>query len=453
MLQEKLYELKHWKGVIHTTWNPKGPGVIRLHMIPPKFSWTKKAPAIVIINGMEIVPLYESWAIMLTALIEQINEREGKEIDEREMQVILAATFREVRKVYGGIPTEMLEEDLFQMTDAFEKIARGEKPDIDIDAISIGEYAPNMTAPHRMDLMISAMEKEGHWHCNQKCVHCYAAGQHQSNVQELTTEEWKTIIKKCKEAKICQLTFTGGEPTMREDLVELVEASRWFMTRLNTNGILMTKELAEDLMKADLDSVQITFYSSDKEIHNQLVGGDHYDQTVAGIKNALAAGLNVSVNTPLCTANKDYAKTLEFLHELGVTYVTCSSLIVTGNATEDASIRMQLSSEELTDLLKNATDYVYANGMEIDFTSPGWLEESVLRSMGLNVPSCGACLSNMAIAPNGSVVPCQSWLDGTDLGNLLTTDWKKIWNHPTCIKRREFSAKMLEVCPLREKEV
>lgn len=453
MLQEKLYELKHWKGVIHTTWNPKGPGVIRLHMIPPKFSWTKKAPAIVIINGMEIVPLYESWAIMLTALIEQINEREGKEIDEREMQVILAATFREVRKVYGGIPTEMLEEDLFQMTDAFEKIARGEKPDIDIDAISIGEYAPNMTAPHRMDLMISAMEKEGHWHCNQKCVHCYAAGQHQSNVQELTTEEWKTIIKKCKEAKICQLTFTGGEPTMREDLVELVEASRWFMTRLNTNGILMTKELAEDLMKADLDSVQITFYSSDKEIHNQLVGGDHYDQTVAGIKNALAAGLNVSVNTPLCTANKDYAKTLEFLHELGVTYVTCSSLIVTGNATEDASIRMQLSTEELTDLLKNATDYVYANGMEIDFTSPGWLEESVLRSMGLNVPSCGACLSNMAIAPNGSVVPCQSWLDGTDLGNLLTTDWKKIWNHPTCIKRREFSAKMLEVCPLREKEV
>lgn len=453
MLQEKLYELKHWKGVIHTTWNPKGPGVIRLHMIPPKFSWTKKAPAIVIINGMEIVPLYESWAIMLTALIEQINEREGKEIDEREMQVILAATFREVRKVYGGIPTEMLEEDLFQMTDAFEKIAHGEKPDIDIDAISIGEYAPNMTAPHRMDLMISAMEKEGHWHCNQKCVHCYAAGQHQSNVQELTTEEWKTIIKKCKEAKICQLTFTGGEPTMREDLVELVEASRWFMTRLNTNGILMTKELAEDLMKADLDSVQITFYSSDKEIHNQLVGGDHYDQTVAGIKNALAAGLNVSVNTPLCTANKDYAKTLEFLHELGVTYVTCSSLIVTGNATEDASIRMQLSTEELTDLLKNATDYVYANGMEIDFTSPGWLEESVLRSMGLNVPSCGACLSNMAIAPNGSVVPCQSWLDGTDLGNLLTTDWKKIWNHPTCIKRREFSAKMLEVCPLREKEV
>ena len=51
MLREKLYERRHWKGVIHTTWNPDGPGVIRLHMIPPKFHWFRKAPSLVIING------------------------------------------------------------------------------------------------------------------------------------------------------------------------------------------------------------------------------------------------------------------------------------------------------------------------------------------------------------------------------------------------------------------
>ena len=76
-----------------------------------------------------------------------------------------------------------------------------------------------MSAPHRMDLMISSMEKDGNWNCNQKCVHCYAAGQKQGNQKELTTAEWKKIIDTCRAVCIPQITFTGGEPTMRKDLV------------------------------------------------------------------------------------------------------------------------------------------------------------------------------------------------------------------------------------------
>lgn len=449
MLKEKCYERKNWKGVIHTTWNPKGPGVIRLHMIPPKFSWIKHEPALVIVNGMEIVPLYESWAILFTALVNRINEFDGVEIGEEDMEQILAGTIHEVRAVYGNVKEEVLLNDLYLMTDTFEKIARGENPEIEIEALSIGQYAPNMTAPHRMDLMISAMEKEGHWNCNQKCVHCYAAGEPQGKVGELTTEEWKTIIARCRKEKICQLTFTGGEPTLRSDLVELVEASKWFVTRLNTNGILMTEPLAKELYDASLDSVQVTFYSANKEIHNELVGGDHFDQTVAGIRNALKAGLNVSVNTPLCSLNRDYVETLRFLKDLGVTYVTCSGLIVTGNARTDGSKKLQLTSAEMEELLANASDYVFAHGMEMDFTSPGWVTEEFLRAHKINVPSCGACLSNMAIAPDGTVVPCQSWLKDEGLGNMLRDKWKTIWNHKTCVERRKFSAKMLQKCPLR----
>ena len=48
--------------------------------------------------------------------------------------------------------------------------------------------------------------------------------------------------------------------------------------------------------------------------------------------SVIAAGLNVSTNTPLCTLNEDYIKTLEFIKDLGVTYATCSGLIITGNA-------------------------------------------------------------------------------------------------------------------------
>ena len=88
--------------------------------------------------------------------------------------------------------------------------------------------------------------------------------------------------------------------------------------------------------------------------------------------------------------------------------------------------------------------------MEIDFTSPGLIEADKLDQLGMNVPMCGACLSNMAIAPDGSVVPCQSWL-GADapLGNILSDPFKRIWNHPQCRRLRNMSEKQALSCPFR----
>lgn len=450
MLNQKLYELKNWNGVLHTTWNPDGPGVIRIHLVPPKFVPFKLVPSLVIINGQDILPIGESQAILLSEYIKCVNEFGDKPMSDKELEDILASTFKGVKKVFPKVKDEVLEGDLDALIGVFEAIVKGEAIDSDYaKPITLGEYAPFMSAPHRMDLMVSAMTKDGRWHCNQKCLHCYAADQKLADEKELTTEEWKKIIKTLQKAKISQLTFTGGEPTMRDDLPELVKSARWFVTRLNTNGVNMTPELCGKLREADLDSVQITFYSDDKEVHNKLVGANNYDKTLDGIKNTIAAGLNMSVNTPLCTLNKEYRKTLEFLHELGVMYVTCSGLILTGNATEDASVKTQLTSEELYDVLKEAVEYAYANDMEISFTSPGWIEEDKLKSMGLNIPSCGACLSNMAVSPSGNVVPCQSWLSDEPLGNLLKSSWKSVWTSENCKKIRDISARMDQKCQLR----
>lgn len=450
MIREKIYEYKNWKGVLHTTWNPKGPGVIRIHMIPPKFYLFRVVDSAVLLNGQEILPIGESWAILLTEFINHVNAFGPHEMNDEELAEILDQTFYGVRKVYPDVEDEVLRRDLATIMSVFEDVARGRFPEIEIGRMSIGEYAPYMTAPHRMDLMVSAMAKNGKWHCNQKCLHCYAAGQTLAEAEELSTEEWKQIIKKCRKAGIPQLTFTGGEPTLRADLCELIASARWFVTRLNTNGVLLSEELCQGLAEAELDSVQITFYSNEEKIQNRLVGAERYHDTVAGIKNAIAAGLNLSINTPLCTLNKNYVETLRFLHELGVEYVTCSGLITTGNALENASVETQLKPEELYQILKEAVEYCHANGMEINFTSPGWIEEERLRALGLDIPSCGACLSNMAIAPDGKVIPCQSWLGGENYGDMRTTAWKKIWNHTDCKRRREYSAKMYQKCPLRK---
>ena len=299
--------------------------------------------------------------------------------------------------------------------------------------------------------MISAMTREGRWHCNQKCLHCYAAGQTLGETPELTTDQWRELLEKLRRANIPQVTFTGGEPTLRPDLPELVEAAQWFVTRLNTNGRLLTPELCRRLSEASLDSVQVTLYAARRDVHNALVGAEGFDDTVQGIRNAAAAGLIVSVNTPLCSLNRDYAETLRFVHSLGVRYVTCSGLIPTGSAAGEESRATRLSQEELTDILRRAAETAHGLGLELDFTSPGWLPEEALRDMGLHlIPSCGACLSNMALAPDGTVLPCQSWLEGPGLGNLLTDDWRGIWDGEPCRRIRAESAKMEHICQLRQ---
>ena len=445
----KKYVQDNFTGVMHTTMNPEGPGVVRIHLIPPKFDEDAVSSSVAIINGMDVIPVSPAWAVLLSEFISQLNRYSGRPISDEESEEILKFTCKGVRRVFPLLSRKKIKEDLFLIMKSFTDIARGKTPDAEVTYMSLGDYANCMQAPHRMDLMVSAMTKNGSWHCNQKCVHCYAAGQVNADEAELSTDQWKMIIDRCREACIPQLTFTGGEPTMRQDLIELITYAGWFVTRLNTNGIKLTPEYCRELAEASLDSIQITFYSDNKEVHNRLVGANRYDETVAGIENAIKAGLSVSINTPLCTLNRDYVKTLEFLHSKGVMYVTCSGLITTGNAATESSEALQLSEEEIKVILKEAVDYCYANEMEISFTSPGWVSAEYCEELGITSPTCGACLSNMAITPGGNVVPCQSWLSGDILGDLLTDDWETIWEQEICRSLRNYSGSLSGKCPLR----
>ncbi len=345
--RELQFAREHFNEVHHTTLNPEGPGVVRIHLIPPKYDDREIGASVAIINGQDVVPVNVAWSILLTEFIEEVNKYSGRPISDAEAEQIRERACAAVQKVYPLIGRKRLKEDIYKIMNTFTQVAFGQRVDEDIAWMSLGDYAPYMRAPHRMDLLVSSMTRDGQWHCNQKCVHCYAAGQPEAEEQELGTEEWKAILDKCRQIGVPQVTFTGGEPTLRQDLPELITHARWFISRLNTNGIRLTKGYCASLREAALDSLQITFYSSDEEIHDRLVGAPRFRETAAGIENALEAGLNLSVNTPLCTLNRDYEATLRFLKERGVRYVTCSGLITTGNAAGKTSMDLQLSYAEL----------------------------------------------------------------------------------------------------------
>ena len=378
---ERAFLRGHLNRVRHVTLDPDGPGVVRIHLIPCTKP-DRDTPFVAILNGQDILPLNLSWAILLTNLIEALQPHSGAELKDADWSAINAQAVAATRKIYRKTEPLQIESDLQMMLDTLIAVAQGKEPPLHIQPISLAQYAPRMAAPHRMDLMISTMVKDNAWHCNQKCLHCYAANQPLSAVPEMDTDQWLAVIEKCRSIGIPQLTFTGGEPTLRQDLVKLVQAAQWFVTRLNTNGRMLTSALCKDLRAASLDAVQITFYSADEAVHNELVGVDGYTDTVNGIKNALAAGLNVSLNTPLCSLNKDYRATVEFAHDLGIRYLTCSGLIPAGNAAESASKSVRLTPEALTEVLRPAMDFALSHGMEVNFTSPGWLDEDTLTGLG-----------------------------------------------------------------------
>ena len=453
-IQNKIAQYRAYKqGVSHCTFNPEGPGVVRIHLIPPKFRLLRSSAYIVILNGYYLLPLGYSWALLLQNIMEEVNRFDGKPITQADEDAILERTVRRVHKVYPSVPRADLEEDLEELVDVLFAIARGNDPDARIEKLSIRAYRDNMTAPHRMDLMVSAMTDGcGKWQCNQKCIFCYAAGQEMGKTQELTTQQWKQAIDRLDAARVPMVTFTGGEPTQRGDIAELVGYAKRMVTRLNTNGVNLTPELVSQLKAAGLDSLQVTLYSHDEAVHNALVGCNHFADTVQGIRNAVQAGLDISINTPLCRKNADYDKTLAFIRELGVRFVTVSGLICTGMAGINHEA-YDLSAEELYEIVKTAKAFCNGHEMEMDFTSPGLIRKELLEDLGMNVPMCGACLSNMAIAPDGTVVPCQSWL-GTDaaLGNILEDPFKKIWNHPMCRKLRNLSEEQALACPFRTRK-
>lgn len=453
-IRSKIAEYKRYgKGVCHCTFNPGGPGVVRIHLVPPRFQLFGNSVYVVILNGYYILPIGSSWAMMLAEFIDQVSLYEGRSLTESEEKAIIDKTLKRISRMYGGISCDELELDLYEMLDAIFAVTSGADPAVNVERLSIRKYAKHMSAPHRMDLMVSAMtDAKGGWKCNQKCTFCYAAGQKMSAAEELGTSEWKKILDKLWAARVPMVTFTGGEPTQREDLVKLVDHAKKFVTRLNTNGINVSEKLAKELAGAGLDSMQVTLYSHNESVHNELVGAERFCDTVSGIRNALAAGLDVSINTPLCKKNADYIATLEFAKSLGVRFVTVSGLIATGMAGVNHE-EYDLTRDELTEIVRAAKNYCNENDMEIDFTSPGLIDKGDLEELGMNVPMCGACVSNMAIAPDGSVVPCQSWL-GKDavLGNLLTDDFSMIWYNPECVRLRTMSEDKSLNCPFRKEK-
>ena len=339
-----------------------------------------------------------------------------------------------IRRMYR-VKVDTAKADYEKLVYTISTLAQTEKID-PITYLEIEKEEPftyQYSAPLRMDLALT-------FKCQNDCIHCYAGGPHET--PELSTVQWKSVIDKLSEIGIFILTFTGGEPTLREDLPELLlyAQNKGMVTGLISNGRkLKDKAYVNLLEKSGLDFVQVTLESQKSEIHDKMTNAKgSWRETIEGIKNAVQSQIYVSTNTTLSKNNvDDFLSTIDFIKSLGVDAFGCNSLIYSGKAT-DVSQEFALSTEDLKTLLPGIRNKAQMIGLKFLWYTPTQYCNFDPVSLGLGVKSCTAAMINACIGPNGDVYPCQSYFES--LGNILAEPWEKIWNHPLAkrIRGREY---------------
>ena len=253
-------------------------------------------------------------------------------------------------------------------------------------------FSAATTAPYRLDLALTyTTDPDG----------AQDATARKRVDRELSTDEWKSILSKAWEAGIPHVTFTGGEPTRRPDLADLIAHAQSLgqVTGLLTEGHrLADAAYLNRLEQAGLDHMLITMLVDDPS-------------SMAGLRAAIASPVFAAVHLTLAPDTTDRAiGVLRQLKEMGVTAISLS-------ATQ--------AGDKMANALAAARDQTAKLGMTLMWNLPAPYSATNPIRFELDTTPEGAGKAWLYVEPDGDVLPGQ----GVDrvLGNMLRDAWAGIW--------------------------
>jgi pyrroloquinoline quinone biosynthesis protein E len=124
---------------------------------------------------------------------------------------------------------------------------------------------------------------------------------------ELTTDEWKRVIREAATLGVLQIGFSGGEPLARRDLVELIGFAREanLYTNLITSGIGLDDDRVHALRDAGLDSIQLSFQSDESSLADEIAGADAHERKLKVAATIRVIGIPLSLNFVIHRRNID----------------------------------------------------------------------------------------------------------------------------------------------------
>ena len=295
----------------------------------------------------------------------------------------------------------------------------------DIGAIKQCSFGDKLQEEQKYRMIPCRFIKRAHWSitgkCNLRCRHCYMSAP-QAKYGELSHEQCLNIVQQLSDAGIAQVSLTGGEPLVRSDFLEIVDAlleRRIFISQIYTNGVLVNEKLLSELIKRGIKP-EFSLSFDGVGCHDWLRGVDGAERdAIDAIKLLRSKGFDVSIETSL---HKDNLPTLEAtfhrLAELGVQRWKTSPTTDSGNW-QNENGKFNINVQELYEAYLDFIPKYRAAGAPLSLMLGGFFmcdkgSENYLipckkydgSEKMLRQTLCRSARTTMYIAADGKLLPC-----------------------------------------------
>lgn len=299
--------------------------------------------------------------------------------------------------------------------------------------------------------------------CNLKCIHCYERSEPGVPVKgELSTEEAMRGIDVLSRAGVVILAFSGGEPTVRPDILKLIEYAhgKGIYVAMATNALAFaSRDKVKEFKRAGLQFVQISLDGVNPETHDRFRGvPGAFEKTVKGIENCVAEDLFVEVAATATKHNyKEIPELIDFVDRLGADWFMLYNFVPTGRGRE--IVESDLTPEDREELLVACWNMLKTRRINVLSTAPYFariaqeVEEAAkaevvpthfynpkltgqLKRLADFIGGCGAGRFYVSIEPNGDIYPCVFFPheEAVKIGNILKDDFEKLWREHELLK-------------------
>lgn len=251
------------------------------------------------------------------------------------------------------------------------------------------------------------------YRCNYDCTFCY----NPKNLRrELTTEEIFRVLDDLSAMNVLFLSLTGGEATLRRDLMEIIEKARSmaFAVTIFSNGHLLTREKIRRFRELGVLNLEISLHGATAATHDARVQVPGSFDKLREVFAILAEeGQKTVVKTPVTKANFDEVPAIhEYVTSLGLT-VQFDTKITPTDEGDVAPLQEKITPQQLVTFWK---DFAPVVGIGMP---------TRIRTNDPREHNCGTGTSTLVVDPYGFVFPCVQWRQS--LGNVLETPLREIW--------------------------
>lgn len=276
--------------------------------------------------------------------------------------------------------------------------------------------------------------------CNNECLFCYNVWYNDRISYpkgELSTEDTKKLLRKIiKDTHCKQITFTGGEPFLRKDLLELVAfvRSEGAIPTIISNGTLIDEETAKETISQGVTLFELPLLSSNRNVHNYLSQRDSFDKVTDAIANIkLYGGMVVVVFVGTKKNIDDFKEMIELAIALGTNGIMFNRFNVGGRGVKYLD-ELLPTPEQVINALETAEEAIEKYGIDISCSipiQPCIIDTTKFKKLHFGFCAAGTERSYYTVDPMGNLRMCNH--TPSILGNLLEKSFSQLTRR-SCIE-------------------